>query len=138
MQQTFWQKNKVFITGLIGAIIIGLLPVLQPGMNQSTTIAVIVMAAVTAISSYLAKNLRGKAQSIAGIIFSVLTMVLPVAFAHGKLDLQALASLILTQVAAQFFGFSSSPFKPSTYEHNEAIAEAKKIPPIDQVPIQKT
>lgn len=135
MKQTFWQKYKVFISGLTGAIIMALIPVLQPGTDNKTTIALIVMAVITATSSYLAKNLRGKAQSISGILFSVLVMVVPVLFAHGKLDIQNIFYVIISQVAVQFFGFSASPFKPSSYEHNEIIVEAKKIPSVNQVPI---
>lgn len=134
--KTIWSKYKVFISGLIGAIIIGLLPVLQP-TNEAVTIVSIVMAAITAASSWFANNLRGKAQSISGIIFSVAIMVVPVLFAHGNIDFQKLASLILTQVAAQFFGYSSAPFKPASYEHNEVIVQAKEKPPVDQVPLPK-
>lgn len=133
METSFWSKYKVFISGLIGAIIMGLIPILQPGTSSAVTIVMIVMAVITAAAAYLSKSLRGKAQSITGIIFSVVVIVVPVLFAHGKLDWQNLFFIVLSQVGAQFFGYSAAPFKPSTYEHNETIVEAKKIPPKDQV-----
>lgn len=134
MNTTFWSRNKVFITGLIGALIMGLLPVLAP-TSESVTIVALVMAATTATASYFAKELRGKAQSIAGILFSTATMVIPVLFAHGQIDWKSLSYMVLVQIAAQFYGFSAPPIKPSSYEHNEAIVEAKKVPPVDQVPL---
>ncbi len=122
----FFSKNKVFITGLMGAIIMGLLPVLQPGMPTPASIAAIVMAALTAVSSFLGKNLRGASQSISGIVFSVLFMVVPVYFSHGRLDMQNLTYVVLSQVASQFFGYSMPPFKPGSYEDHPVITEAKQ------------
>lgn len=133
MATSFWSKYKVFISGLVGAVIMALIPVFQPNTSETVTIIMIVMAVITAVGSYLSKNLRGKAQSITGIIFSVIAIVVPVLFTHGNLDWQNLFFIVLSQVGVQFFGYSASPFKPSTYEHNEVIVEAKKVPAINQV-----
>lgn len=129
---TFWQRYKVFITGLIGAVVMALLPVFSD-VSPELSGAGIAMAILTALSSYLANNLRGKAQSIGGIVFTVLVFVVPTLLNHGHIDYKSLIYIVLLQISVQFYAYAAPPFKPDTYEQNALIVQAKEIPPTDQV-----
>ena len=131
-QDNFWTRFKVPFVGIVGALVMGLLPVLQPS-NDAVTVVSVVMAGILALSSWFAKNLRGQVQSIVGIIFTVLVNVIPVLFAHGHLDWRTLSYMILSQIATLFFGYSMPPFKSYTYEHDATIVKAKTIPPVNYV-----
>lgn len=66
-QATFWQKNKVFIIGLLAAITQALLTIYK---DPETNIMVpsLIYALVVAVLTYFARNWRGDKNSILGIL----------------------------------------------------------------------
>lgn len=69
MEQTFWQKNKVFIIGLMSAIALAITPFAQEG-NPGDTVkwTTVGFAAAIAVLSYFGKNWKGQGLTIFGII----------------------------------------------------------------------
>lgn len=62
--------NKVFLTGLLTAILIAIAPVLQ---GESITIYTLGFPLVLAVGSYLSRNLEGQVVTIIGIITAAAT-----------------------------------------------------------------
>lgn len=121
----FWQKNQVIISGLSGALVIVLQQALgKPAIDYPT----LGLAALVAAGGVLGNTLRGKGVSIAGIIGVVGSAVYTV----GSTGHISIPQLILTATIG-FLSIVAPPPKPSTYETNAAIVEAKEIPPMEQV-----
>lgn len=125
--KTFWAKNKVFILGLLGAIVYAIMGIEStPDLSWKQFL----MPTILAVGSFMANNLRGQAQSIVGIFITVIAGY----FTKGDQTTQQFLQWVVVQVGVLFFGFTGAPAKPITYEHNETIVEAKQIPAVDQVP----
>lgn len=120
--QAFFAANKVFIMGLLGAIIIAVINVSDEGLTWSG----FAMPAVLAITSYIGKNLRGQWSSIAGIFFTVIIGLVQSKINHVPFHFDAAGfKLIMLQVATLYFGYVAPPAKPASYETNPVIEKAK-------------
>ncbi len=129
MKVTFWNKYKVFLLGLAGAIAVSLQEFLTN--NTEANVRVYAFAALMAALSYVATQWRGKGVTIFGIVGTLAGVFVTMQQTGTFTWTQFIYSAIAAVLAAV-----SSPPKPSSYEHNEAIVEAKQIPAIDQVPLQ--
>lgn len=115
----FFIKNKVLIIGLLSAIALPVYDLIQKG---ETSTKVIAMAASVAITSYLARNLRGQWATISGIVGTVLATYITQDQSGQPISW---AQLILQGVIL-FLSASSSPAKSVGYEQTPVIKEAKK------------
>lgn len=127
--ETFWQRNKVFITGLVTSVALAVQQIFftsAEGINYRA----MALAALVAIASYIGNAWRGKGVSIAGFI-GVIGYALAQILTTGTFTWPQFVAAVLTGILA----LVAPPPKPSTYEHNATIVEAKEIPPIDQVKV---
>lgn len=126
---TFWERNKVFITGLITAVILAVQQIFYTS-PEGINYRALGLAALVAIGGYIGNTWRGKGVSIAGFIGIVGYSFYQVAstghFTWGQF-IPAVLMGILALVAP--------PPKPATYEHNAMIIEAKQVPPVDNVAV---
>ncbi len=126
MNTTFWNKYKVFLIGLAGAVALSLNELLAN--NSTPDYKVYAYAALMAALSFIATEWRGKNVSITGIIGTLAGVFVSLntsgTFTWNQFILSAIAA-VLSAVA--------SPPKPSSYEHDANIVAAKVIPPTDQV-----
>lgn len=120
----FWQANKVFIMGLIGAIVLAVVNVQDDPAGISWS--AFVMPAILAVSSYVGKSLRGQWSSIAGIAFTVIIGFVQAKLNHQPFHFDAAGfKLIVTQIAALYFGYTAPPAKSIAYEEHPTILRAK-------------
>lgn len=115
--QTFWDKHKVFLIGLLSALVL----TLEQFINQPTVDwKAIGLAAVIAILSYFARTWRGQTGTIVGIVGTA-SAALATELANGDL---AWDRLILQITVAIIAGFVSDA-KSRGYEHTDTIKQAK-------------
>ncbi|HTE32718.1 MAG TPA: hypothetical protein VK666_20195 [Chryseolinea sp.] len=123
MQLTFWQKNKVFLLGLLAAFAAGITPFVQTASTSEqvkwTTVG---FAAGLAILSYLAKEWRGQGLSIVGILGNAAGVITTLLSTGGHIDpVQLVLQLLLSVIAA-----AGADPKSRGYEQSTVIKEAKK------------
>lgn len=113
----FFDKNKVLILGLAGALLLALQ---QFAMEPQVDWKVIGLAVAIAGISYIAKNWRGQSASIIGILGNV-AYAFTTVWETGHFNLsQFIIQLILT------FGFAALPDPKSRgYEQTDTIRSAK-------------
>ncbi len=115
----FFQKNWVFISGLISALVVVLQ---QFTTGEPKDIKIIGFAALMALLSYLANQWRGKGVTVTGIIgvlaatFSTIQMGQHVEWT--QLILQALVAIGMAV---------APPPKPAGYEKTQTIENAKAL-----------
>lgn len=114
----WFDKNKVLIIGLLSAIALPIYDLISKG---ETSTKVIVMAAAVALTSYLARNLRGQWQTIAGIVATVLATYI----AQEQSGQPISWTQLILQGVILFLGASSSPAKSLGYEKTATIVAAK-------------
>lgn len=118
MKQNFWDKNKVFLLGLLSAIAIALQPIIA---GQPISWPAIGMAAGLAVLSYLAKEWRGQGMSLLGILGvaaeAVLTQINSGTFSWDKAALSIFVAIA--------FAVAPDP-KSRGYENTTVIKDAKK------------
>lgn len=119
MQQTFWDKNKVFILGLLGAVLITAQPFFSEGQQHhdwKTIGAAILLAA----SSFVAREWRGQGLSITGIIGTT-------AFVYTEMANTGTITLpnFLIAVGLQVVTLAMPDPKSRGYENSEVIKKAK-------------
>ena len=115
----FWIENKVFVLGLIGAILI----VLQQFTDiDRLSYKALAFAVILAGLSYVAKEWRGQTTSMIGIICTVLTTIITT-YQSGE----SISYLqIIIQVLGLFLATQSPDAKSRGYEHSDIVMEAKK------------
>jgi len=118
MEQTFWDKHKVFILGLLASISI----VLQQYVGQAQPdTKVLLYAVVMTVLSYLASKWRGQGLSIIGIVGTLAGVFVTENetgnFTWFQFGLQATIAVIAA---------AAPDPKSRGYEHSETITAAKK------------
>lgn len=115
----FFDKYKVLIIGLLSAIA---LPVYELIKNGETSTKVLVMSGAVALTSYLARNLRGQWATIASAVGTMLATYIiqdqtgqPISWAQ-----------IIMQGLVLLLAASAPPPKSRGYENTAIIMEAKK------------
>jgi membrane protein implicated in regulation of membrane protease activity len=120
MIKSFWDKNKVFILGALGAIALALEPFINDTSDEMKW-KVVGFAALMAVLSYLAKEWRGQAMSIIGIIGNLAGVFVTVQqtgkFTWNQFILQAIVAIIAAV---------SADAKSRGYENTETIKAAKR------------
>lgn len=116
-QETFFQRNKVFIIGALSAVALALHELFSAG---EASVKVLVFAGLLAAASYFAKNLRGQWASIAGLVGTALTTYVTM----EQTGTLSWGQLIL-QVVIGYLAIVSSPAKSLGYERTGTIESAK-------------
>lgn len=117
MNQTFFQRNKVLLLGLLGSIGLALSAFVG---QQAIEVKPLAYAVLTAALSYLANNLRGQWVSVAGIFGTLLSTYITME-QTGTISWQ---QLILQGIVA-FIAVVAPPAKSRGYEHTDEIVMAK-------------
>lgn len=118
MNQNFFQKNKVFILGLLASISL----ILQEFIGQpEVDLKVIGFAVGMATLAFLAKEWRGQGLSIIGIVGNLAGAFITVHETGNFSWLQ----FVLTGTVAIIAASAPDP-KSRGYEHTETITQAKK------------
>lgn len=125
--QTFWEKYKVFILGLVGAVTLALQAILSNNPNE-VDYKIYAYAALMAALSFIATQWRGKAGTITGVV-GTLAGVFVTLNQGGTFTWN---QFIIYSIIAVGMSFSPPP-KPSTYEQNSTIVAAKEIPPVSTI-----
>lgn len=120
MITTFWNKNKVFILGLLSAIALTIQP-FAANTTEDVKWKVIGFAALVAVLSYFAKEWRGQGLSIVGIIGNTSAVFLTVLNTGNFSWNQLILQLILAILTA-----SGADPKSRGYENTQVIKDAKK------------
>ncbi len=128
MGQTFFSKYRVFIFGLVGAIALSLQAAFTES-GEGQDLMIYLYAVLMAGLSFIATEWRGKNVSITGIVGTLAGVFVTMQQTGTFTWAQFVTSAVLAVLAAV-----APPPKPSTYEKNEAIVQAKELPPIEQVP----
>ncbi len=114
----YWlNAHKVLLIGLITAIA---MPVYDLIQNGETSTKVIVLAAATALISWLGRNMRGQWVTIVGILGS--TVVTKLGEEGEVLNWKAVA----LQVIIQMLALATPAPKSRGYEETDIIMEAKR------------
>ena len=128
--KNFLMKNKVLIVGLLSAVLLAISEIVK---GNDASIKMLVFSGVVAALSFLARNLRGQAASIAGLLGNAVAAYLTQSETGHVAWSQIVIQTLLTLV-----GIWASPAKSLGYEKSEAITEAKKegeiIQPTNIVP----
>lgn len=114
----WFTKNKVLVIGLLSAIA---LPIYELISKGETSTKVIVMAAAVALTSYLARNLRGQWATIAAIVGTVLATYIT----QDQSGLPISWAQLILQFVVLFLGAVSAPAKSIAYEKTPVIMQAK-------------
>lgn len=120
MVTTFWNKNKVFILGLLGAIALAIEP-FAANTTEDVKWKVVGFAALIAVLSYFAKEWRGQGLSIVGILGNVSAVFITVYNTGHFTWNQFILQLILAIITA-----AGADPKSRGYENTQVIKEAKK------------
>jgi hypothetical protein len=117
MNQNFWQRNKVFLTGLAAALALALTEfTVQPTVDWK----VVGYAALMAVLSYAANTWRGQGVTILGVLGTLAgTFVSLQTTGHFTW-----AQFFISAVAAVLAAVASPP-KPLGYEKTSTIENAK-------------
>jgi hypothetical protein len=116
MDTTFWQKNKVFITGIITAVLTALAPLVLQSQIVEWKAAVIAVA--IAVGGYVGNEARGKGWTM-GTQISAAILALSTGL-NQDLTLFQLGFFILLS----FIGIPIPPTKPDSYETSPTIQQA--------------
>lgn len=119
-QTNFWQKNKVFIGGVIVAMALAAQEIVTKGGDFSNK--VVLYAAFLAGLSWAAKNLRGQAATLSGVLVTAFSTFMTMQ-EQGNIKWSQI--LIQAGIAAALAFFSSPP-KSLEYENSTPIVKAKK------------
>lgn len=112
-----WNKNKVFITGLIGSIIAVLTPFLESGeVNWKVTGFAVLMA----VLSYISNQWRGQFVTITGVI-GTLAAATYAALSTGVFTWNQFILYLVVAVGTAV----APPPKGREYEHSPTIEHAK-------------
>ena len=120
MLKEFWNKNKVFILGLLGSIALAIEP-FAANTSDDVKWKVVGFAIGVATLSFFAKEWRGQGLSIVGIIGNISAVFVTVwntgNFSWNQLILQLILAIITAAGADP---------KSRGYESSQVIKEAKK------------
>lgn len=116
-KNSFLNKNKVVIFGLLSAILLAINEILK---TEGANVKVLIFAGGIAGASFLANNLRGQWASIAGLAGTSLATYLTME-QTGTISFQQL----VFQIILGFLAIVSSPAKGVAYEHSPVIEQAK-------------
>jgi membrane protein implicated in regulation of membrane protease activity len=120
MIKPFWDKNKVFICGLLGSIALAIEP-FAANTSDDVKWKVVGFSALVAVLSFFAKEWRGQGLSIIGILGNVSAVFVTVWNTGHFTWNQFILQLILAILTA-----AGADPKSRGYENSELIKEAKK------------
>lgn len=120
MKQTFWDKNKVFILGALGSVALALQPFVGQA-DDSIKLKAVAFAILMAVLAYLAKEWRGQALSITGIIGNLAGVFVTLQEGHQFTWIQFILQGVLAIIAVAV----PDP-KSRGYEQSSAIKDAKR------------
>lgn len=119
MKQTFWDKNKVLLLGILGSLAIAVDPLLSKA-PEDVTYKILAYAAASGVLSYVAREWRGQGLSILGIIGN-LAGVASTVLLTGNVSIP---QLIIHLILAIAMAAGADP-KSRAYETQPVIMQAK-------------
>jgi hypothetical protein len=117
--KSYFNKNKVFILGLLSAIAVSLQQFV--GTELSVDYKVVGFASLIAVVSYIANQWRGQGLSITGIIGNAATVFIT-QHSTGQFSWEQ----FILQTIILIISLSSPDPKSRGYENTRAIVDAKK------------
>lgn len=120
MIKTYWDRNKVFILGLLGSIALAIEP-FAANASDDVKWKVVGFSALVAVLSYFAKEWRGQGLSIVGILGNTSAVFVTVWNTGHFTWNQFILQLILAILTA-----AGADPKSRGYEKAEVIKEAKR------------
>lgn len=121
---SFFQQNKVFIIGLLVAVLTTVSELVSTGGHPSVWILAWSVS-ITGLT-YAARNIRGQAASILGTISMGITSFFQL---HGQPDglnmQQVVTALVLPMTIQVLALFNTTPAKTTEYEKSPTIEAAK-------------
>jgi len=133
MAQSFWNKNKVFILGLMSALAMAVTPFIQEGhQSEAVKWTTVGYAALIATLSYFAKNWRGQGLSIFGVIGSAAGVIGNLLASGSSLNDQTFYVQLVLQTFVGVIAAAGSDPKGRMYEQQPAIRDAKIQAEIEQ------
>ncbi len=101
----FWTKNKVFILGLIGAVVYAIMTI---DTSVEITWTSMVMPAIIAIGSYIGRNTKGQLTTVIGIGITIFIGYMQSKDETGHhLNSAELAQYVIMQLGVLYFGFAA-------------------------------
>lgn len=122
---SFFQRNKVFIIGLLVAALSSAYELIST--NGHPSVWIIGWSVAISVLTYVAKNLRGQSASILSTIGMGAASFFQL---HGQPDgltMQQIMTALVLPMTIQILGlFNTSPPKPLEYEKSPTIVAAKE------------
>ena len=127
MKETFWERNKVLILGLMSAIALAITPFAQTGNpGEIVKWTSVGYAALIATLSFLGNAWRGQGTTLFGLIGTAMATAGHLLIQGSHTDIgQFLLQLVIQTFIAVSMASQSDP-KSRGYEHTTTIKEAKK------------
>lgn len=122
----FWNKNKVFILGLLSALAVAITPFVQDA-NQSEEVkwSTVGFAALMAILAYLAKSWRGQGLSILGIVGNIAAVATTLLTQGTQVNSKNFYLQLILQTFLAILAAAAPDPKNRGYEQQPAIKDAK-------------
>jgi len=124
---TYWKKWRVFLIGAFSAILFAFQEYTSKPIEQQS-VKVYLLAGFFALLSYISSQWRGQGVTLTGII-GILAGVAVQVYQTGNFTWFQFAVAALVGI----LGATAPPPKPTTYETNKEIVEAKEVPPLQQI-----
>lgn len=122
----FWNKNKVFILGLLSALAVAITPFVQDA-NQSEEVkwSTVGFAAMMALLAYLANSWRGQGLSILGIVGNIAGVATTLLTQGTEIHSKNFIMQLIIQTFLAIIAAAAPDPKNRGYEQQPAIKEAK-------------
>lgn len=114
----FLHKNKVIIIGLLSAVALPVYDLINKG---ETSVKVLVMAGAVALTSYVARNMRGQWATIASSVGTMLATYLT----QSETGQPVTWVQLIGQGILLILGASAPPIKSIGYEQTKVISQAE-------------
>lgn len=123
----FWNKNKVFILGLLSAIAVAITPFVQDA-DQSDAVkwSTVGFAVLMAILAYLAKSWRGQGLSILGIVGNIAGVATTLLTQGTQVNSKTFYLQLILQTFLAILAAAAPDPKSRGYEQTDTIKDAKR------------
>ena len=127
MNETFWERNKVLILGLMSAIAVAITPFAQAGdPGDAVKWSTVGFAVLIATLSYLGNEWRGQGMTILGLIGNGAAVAGSLLAQGSHVNTSQFIIQLIIQTFIAISMTSQSDPKSKGYENSPTIKEAKK------------
>lgn len=121
--KAFWEKNKVFIVGIVSAILMSIYEITSKGDKSSTW--VFAWSGAIAVLTFLSRNSRGQYVTIFSTVLASTVAFFNLHNSPEALTFKQIANEMILPLGIQLLGMVAPPPKSREYEHSTPIVEAK-------------